>query len=105
MSSDGTKRVDAGADRTFSLRIDERLRNWGGPQRRWHDAADASRVDAAWRRLGPRHRDILRMVYLWRADREVVCRRLKIPRRPAHLFNLELRAAQIEIEKILRGQE
>ncbi len=34
------------------------------------------------------------MVYLWRVSREVVCRRLRIPRRPASLYELELSGAR-----------
>lgn len=71
-----------------------RLENWGNAARGPYDPVDAARITKAWETLHPRHRDMLRMVYLWHADQEVVCRRLRIPRRPAQRFALELAAAR-----------
>ncbi|WP_175104063.1 hypothetical protein [Pararobbsia alpina] len=81
--------------------VDERLLNWGRSSRGVFDATDAARVTLAWRTLASRHREMLRMVYLWHANREVVCRRLKIPRRPPHLFALELEAARSALDRSL----
>lgn len=81
--------------------LDRRLRNWGKSNRGAHDPVDAERVTRAWRTLTPRHREILRMVYLWHANREVVCRRIKIPRRPAHLYDLELESARSALARVL----
>ncbi len=41
------------------------------------------------------------MVYLWRAGREVVCRRLLIPRRPRSRFDLELVSARHALARVL----
>ncbi|WP_260858583.1 hypothetical protein [Paraburkholderia sp. BCC1885] len=81
--------------------IEERLRNWGSERRGSYDPVDAGLVDAAWRRLHVRHRDLLQMVYLWKAGREVVCRRLKIRRHPAQFFELEVAAAKAALKRIL----
>ena len=61
------------------LRLDERLSNWASADRVWSDAADAARIEEGWRRLGPYQRELLRMVYVWRSNRGVICRRMKIP--------------------------
>ncbi len=81
--------------------VEERLRNWADPQRGWYDRCDARKVECAWHRLEPRHKALLQMSYVWRADREVICRRLKIRRRPMHLLDLELTAAKVALKKIL----
>lgn len=73
--------------------LGQRLANWGNATRGAYDPVDAARITKAWETLHPRHRDMLRMVYLWHASQEVVCRRLRIPRRPAQRFALELAAA------------
>lgn len=83
--------------------LEERLRNWGRDRRGVYDPQDAQRVEAAWRRLDPRHRDLLIMIYVWKAGREVACRRLKIRRHPPHFFELELAAAKVAIRKLLEG--
>ncbi len=85
--------------------LDERLRNWGQSNRGAYDPADAERVTRAWRMLRPRDRDILRMVYLWHADREVVCRRLKIPRYPHHRFDRELNNARSALARVLNESD
>lgn len=84
-----------------SAPLARRLENWGSTTRGAHDPADAARVTKAWRTLQPRHRDILRMVYLWHASREVICRRLRIPRRPAQCFELEFAAARTALARAL----
>ncbi|CAN7306502.1 hypothetical protein LJR034_001464 [Caballeronia sp. LjRoot34] len=83
------------------LSLEERLRNWGRERRGSYDTVDARLVDAAWRRLHVSHRELLQMVYLWKAGREVVCRRLKIRRHPAQIFELEVAAAKAALKRIL----
>ncbi|WP_205191250.1 hypothetical protein [Burkholderia sp. LMG 13014] len=85
--------------------LDERLHNWGQSNRGAHDPVDAECVTRAWRTLTPRNRDLLRMVYLWHASREVVCRRLKIARHPRQHFDLELHAAQSALAHALAEAE
>jgi len=80
-----------------------RLENWGNMSRGAYDPLDAARVTKAWQTLHPRHREMLRMVYLWHARRDVVCRRLRIPRRPAQRFELELAAACLLLAQALAG--
>lgn len=92
-TSDGTPALDA------------RLWNWGNAGRGPYDPADALIVTQAWERLLPRQREMLRMVYLWRASREVVCRRLNIPRRPASLYELKLSGARRALARALDIQE
>lgn len=84
--------------------IDVRLRNWASRRELGQDLADAARVERAWRRLVPLHRELLRMVYVWGANREVICRRLKIPRLPTTRLELEVAAARHAIEKILNDR-
>ena len=81
--------------------IDERLRNWARESEHGQDLADAVKVEQAWRRLNPIHKELLRMRYVWGANREVICRRLKKPRRPITVLELKLVAAKAAIEKIL----
>ncbi|CAN7452544.1 hypothetical protein LJR034_002868 [Caballeronia sp. LjRoot34] len=80
-----------------------RLENWGNTSRGAYDPLDAARLTKAWQTLHPRHREMLRMVYLWHARREVVCRRLYIPWRPAQPFELELAAARLALAQALAG--
>ena len=85
-------------------RLDERLTNWGNIERgraSAGDRGDAVLVDLAWRGLDPRYKEILRMHYVWRAHREVICRRLKIKRRPGTAFELELAHAKRAIRERL----
>jgi hypothetical protein len=84
-----------------ALRLEERLRNWASENRGWYDPVDAARIDQAWQRLASRHKEMLRMVYLWHADREVVCRRLKIARRPWQKYELELASAKAALARLL----
>ncbi|MEX3916430.1 hypothetical protein AB4Y43_09365 [Paraburkholderia sp. BR10872] len=81
--------------------LHQRLENWGNASRGTHDPVDAARIAKAWQGLHPRHRDMLRMVYVWHANREIVCRRLRIPRRPAQRFELELAAARAALARAL----
>ncbi|MBE2966575.1 hypothetical protein IMT09_00395 [Burkholderia cepacia] len=85
--------------------LDERLRNWGQSNRGAHDPVDAEYVTRAWRTLPPRGQDLLQMVYLWHASREVVCRRLKIARQPRQNFDLELHAARSALARALAEAE
>ena len=81
--------------------LDARLDNWANAGRGSYDAVDAGRIELAWQRLATRQRDLLRMVYLWRAGREVVCRRLKIPRNPWNRYELELAFAKQALTSLL----
>ncbi|WP_213297173.1 hypothetical protein [Paraburkholderia sacchari] len=81
----------------------QRLENLGNASRGAYDPVDAARITRAWHTLHPRHLDLLRMVYLWHAGREVVCRRLRIPRRPPELFEQELAAASAALARALEG--
>ncbi|KFX63315.1 hypothetical protein A8H39_18790 [Paraburkholderia fungorum] len=74
--------------------LESRLDNWANAARGPYDPIDAAMIEAAWRRLEPRHKELLRMVYLWHAGREVVCRRLRIPRHPRNRYDLELASAR-----------
>lgn len=58
------------------------------------DVADAATVEAAVRRLHPSHRDLLRMLYLWNAKPEFICRRLRIKVWPARHLELEIAKAR-----------
>ncbi|MGF6921695.1 hypothetical protein [Paraburkholderia sp. 40] len=81
--------------------LDARLDNWASASRGPYDPADAVRIEEAWRRLATPQRDLLRMVYLWRAGREVICRRLRIPRYPWCRFELELACAKQALAGLL----
>lgn len=74
--------------------LESRLDNWANASRGPHDPIDAAKIEAAWGYLEPRHKELLRMVYLWHAGREVVCRRLRIPRYPRSRYDLELVSAR-----------
>lgn len=76
------------------ISLESRLDNWANAARGPHDPVDAAKIEAAWRCLEPHHKELLRMVYLWHAGREVVCRRLRIPRHPRSRYELELASAQ-----------
>ncbi|REE19399.1 hypothetical protein B0G71_2492 [Paraburkholderia sp. BL27I4N3] len=84
--------------------LDARLDNWASANRGSYDPADADLIEEAWRRLATRQRDLLRMVYLWRAGREVICRRLGIPRHPWCRFELELSSAKQSLARLLVKQ-
>jgi len=88
-------------ERTASRSIDARLDNWASANRGPYDSADAARIEWAWRRLAVRQRDLLRMAYLWRAGREVICRRLGIPRHPWCRYEIELASAKQALLSLL----
>jgi len=87
----------------FLASLESRLDNWGNAARGPYDAIDAAQIEAAWRYLDPRHKELLRMVYLWHAGREVVCRRLHIPRHPRSRYDLELASAQHALARQLEN--
>jgi broad-specificity NMP kinase len=87
------------------LRLDERLRNWASADRVWSDAVDAARIEQAWPHLEPHHRELLRMVFVWRANRGVICRRLKIPGWPPQKFELKVAEAKSALARLLRDKE
>lgn len=84
--------------------LESRLDNWANAPRGAHDPVDAAKIEGAWMRLDPRHRELLRMVYLWHAGREVVCRRLKIPRHPRSRYELELASARQALTRLLERE-
>ncbi|WP_258002399.1 hypothetical protein [Burkholderia sp. WAC0059] len=47
---------------------------------------------------------MIKMVYVWRANREVICRRLRIRRSPATFYDLELGAARRAMIAEIRRQ-
>lgn len=81
--------------------LDARLDNWANATRGRYNATDAALVEQAWQRLSPRHKDLLRMAYQWRAGREVICRRLDIPRYPWGRYELELASAKRALASLL----
>ncbi|AXL51181.1 hypothetical protein DSC91_003715 [Paraburkholderia caffeinilytica] len=88
-------------ERTSRRSLDARLDNWASAGRGPYDPVDAGHIEHAWRRLPVRHRDLLRMAYLWRAGRDVICRRLGIPRSPWRRYELELSSAKQALEGLL----
>jgi hypothetical protein len=88
-------------DRQIPGSLESRLDNWANANRGRYEAVDAASIEHAWRCLAPRHRDMIRMAYLWRAGREVVCRRLKIPRHPRSRYDLELALAKQALARLL----
>jgi hypothetical protein len=88
-------------ERASRRSLDARLDNWASAGRGAYDPIDAGHIERAWRRLAVRHRDLLRMVYLWRAGREVICRRLGISRSPWHCYELELLSAKQALARLL----
>ena len=87
-----------------SISIDARLDNWASVNRGRYDPLDAAEVERAWRRLASRQRDMLRMAYLWRTGRGVICRRLGIPRHPWSRYELELASAKRALAALLAEQ-
>jgi len=85
--------------------LESRLDNWANAARGAHEPIDAAKIEAAWRCLGPRHKELLRMVYLWQAGREVVCRRLQIPRHPRSRYELELASARHALALLLEKRQ
>jgi len=84
--------------------LDTRLDNWASASRGSYDPADAARIEQAWQRLATRPRELLRMAYLWRAGREVICRRLGIPRYPWSEYELELASAKQALARLMSEQ-
>lgn len=90
--------------------IESRLLRWGRISRSGsdglnaHDLREYELIAKAWRRLIVPHRDMIKMVYVWRAHREVVCRRLRIKRSPASIYDLELAAARRAMITEIRRQ-
>ena len=84
-----------------ALSIDARLDNWASAARGRYDPIDAAFVEHAWQRLAPCQKELLRMAYQWRAGREVICRRLRIPRRPWHRYEFELASAKHALANLL----
>nr|WP_206380625.1 hypothetical protein [Burkholderia multivorans] len=85
--------------------LESRLDNWANASRGPHDPTDAARIEEAWRCLEPRHKELLRMVFMWHAGREVVCRRLKIPRHPRSRYELELVSAKQALARLLERRQ
>jgi hypothetical protein len=84
------------------MALEERLTNWANVSSgRRGDARDAALIDAAWQRVSPQHRMLLRMHYVWHANRAFICRRLKIRHRPWHVFEDELEQAKAEVAEAL----
>ncbi|QVN18969.1 hypothetical protein [Burkholderia pyrrocinia] len=82
--------------------LEARLENWGTMRRNGTGSTqDAMHIQAAWLRLDPIRRELLQMKYVWRANREVICRRLKIRRVPSTVLDLELAAAYRAVESAL----
>lgn len=67
------------------------------------DIRDAALVNAAWQRLMPLDRDVLRMYYVWRAHSSFICRRLKLKqgRGHEHVWDLALHHAHKAIDAML----
>lgn len=85
--------------------LESRLNNWANAARGPHDPVDAAKIEAAWRCLEPRQKELLRMVYLWHAGREVVYRRLRIPRHPRSRYELELASARHALARLLENEK
>jgi hypothetical protein len=67
------------------------------------DERDAELVERAWLRLLPFDKDVLRMHYILRNDPRVICRKVRIPHRPANTFLMALAHAKSEIAKVLKS--
>jgi len=68
------------------------------------DAADAERVECAWRRLAPKNRELLRWHYVRNANPNMICRRLGIKPRPTSIFDIELARAETELARVMASQ-
>ncbi|PRZ56002.1 hypothetical protein BX589_102203 [Paraburkholderia fungorum] len=90
--------------------IESRLLRWGRISRsgldglNCDDLREYELITRAWRRLLKPHHDMITMVYVWRAHREIVCRRLKIKRSPAHFYDIALAAAKHAFVTEIRKQ-
>lgn len=65
------------------------------------DSEDAARVEQAWKRLLPKHRELLRWHYIRHARPEIICRRLGIKPRPTSIFDIELARAEAALSTVL----
>jgi len=65
------------------------------------DIDDADLIERAWKRLPPKHRELLRWHYIRQGHPAMICRRLGIKPRPTSIFDLELAHAEAEIAKAL----
>jgi DNA-directed RNA polymerase specialized sigma24 family protein len=65
------------------------------------DEKDADDVERAWGRLLPFDKDVLRMHYILNMDPRVICRKLRLPHRPANTFLMALAHAKREIARAL----
>lgn len=74
-------------------------------ERRHTDEADAWLLERGMRDLSEKHRDLLYWCYIKNAPPEVVCRRVRIPHRPATEFVQVFRDAQAAIECIVDKSE
>ena len=68
------------------------------------DSDDAERVEQAWKRLTPMHRDLLRWHYIRNANPQMICRRLGIKPRPTSIFDIELARAETELARVMASQ-
>lgn len=68
------------------------------------DGEDAARVEQAWKRLTPMHRDLLRWHYIRNANPQMICRRLGIKPRPTSIFDIELARAEAELARVMATQ-
>lgn len=66
------------------------------------DADDADLLERAWKRLLPKHRELLRWHYIRNANPAMICRRMGIKPRPTSIFDVELAQAEAEIAKVLK---
>lgn len=65
------------------------------------DVVDADLIERAWKRLPPKHRELLRWHYIRHANPAMICRRMGIKPRPTSIFDIELARAEGEISKAL----
>lgn len=68
------------------------------------DGEDAARVEQAWKRLTPMHRELLRWHYIRNANPQMICRRLGIKPRPTSIFDIELARAESDLGRVLAQQ-
>ena len=68
------------------------------------DSEDAALLEQAWKRLAPKHRELLRWHYIRDARPEMICRRLGIKPRPTSIFDIELARAEADLSRVLADQ-
>lgn len=69
------------------------------------DFMDSGLINDAWKKLGPRHRLLLRDLYVLNRPVHIICHELSIRYWPARHWNLELEAAQSAISILVGGKE